>query len=82
MQKILNGLMFLVVLGCSVAGISQDDDFTNVGPRGIATQSSEGWGGNPQRALDGNTDGQWGGGSVTHTNGAPSWWEVDLRDTY
>ena len=82
MQKILNGLMFLVVLGCSVAGISQDDDFTNVGPRGIATQSSEGWSGNPQRALDGNTDGQWGGGSVTHTNGAPSWWEVDLRDTY
>ncbi|MCH2364885.1 MAG: discoidin domain-containing protein, partial [Planctomycetes bacterium] len=82
MQKTLNGLMFLVVLGCSVAGISQDDDFTNVGPRGIATQSSEGWSGNPQRALDGNTDGQWGGGSVTHTNGAPSWWEVDLRDTY
>jgi len=59
-----------------------DEGFENVGPNGIATQSSEGWGGNPQRALDGNTDGQWGGGSITHTNGAPSWWEVDLMDTY
>ena len=49
-----------------------------------ATQSSEGWGGNPNRATDGNTNGQWGGGSVTHTDnpGSPSWWEVDLLDTY
>ena len=59
-----------------------DEGFENVGPNGIATQSSEGWGGNPQRGIDGNTDGQWGGGSITHTNGAPSWWEVDLMDTY
>jgi len=59
-----------------------DEGFENVGPNGIATQSSEGWDGNPQRGIDGNTDGQWGGGSVTHTNGAPSWWEVDLMDTY
>jgi len=59
-----------------------DGGFENVGPNGIATQSSEGWGGNPQRGIDGNTDGQWGGASVTHTNGAPSWWEVDLMDTY
>ncbi len=47
-----------------------------------ASQSSEGWGGNPERAVDGNTDGQWGAGTTTHTNGAPSWWEVDLLDTY
>ncbi len=59
-----------------------DEGFENVGPNGIAIQSSEGWGGNPQRGIDGNTDGQWGGGSVTHTNGEPSWWEVDLMDTY
>ncbi|MDE0740404.1 MAG: discoidin domain-containing protein, partial [Planctomycetota bacterium] len=60
----------------------EDGGFENVGPNGIATQSSEGWGGNPQRGIDGNTDGQWGAASVTHTNGAPSWWEVDLMDTY
>ena len=59
-----------------------DEGFENVGPNGIATQSSEGWGGNPQRGIDGNTDGQWGAGTTTHTNGAPSWWEVDLMDTY
>jgi len=47
-----------------------------------ATQSSEGWGGNPERAVDGNTNGQWGAGTTTHTNGAPSWWEVDLLDTF
>ena len=49
-----------------------------------ATQSSQGWGGTPDRAVDGNTNGQWGGGSVTHTDnpGSPSWWEVDLLDTY
>ena len=54
----------------------------NVGPNGVATQSSEGWGGAPGRAIDGNTNGQWGGGSVTHTNGDNSWWEVDLQDSY
>ncbi|MDE0740754.1 MAG: discoidin domain-containing protein [Planctomycetota bacterium] len=62
-----------------------DDGYENVGPNGFATQSSEGWGGNPQRGIDGDTNGQWGGGSITHTDqldGTPSWWEVDLQDTY
>jgi len=54
----------------------------NVGPNGVATQSSEGWGGAPGRAIDGNTDGQWGAGTTTHTNGDNSWWEVDLQDSY
>ena len=54
----------------------------NVALGGRATQSSEGWGGDPMRAIDGNTSGQWGDASITHTNGAPSWWELDLRDTY
>jgi hypothetical protein len=43
-----------------------------------ATQSTEGWGGAPGRAVDGNTNGQYGGGSCTHTNGGGSWWQVDL----
>ncbi|GLW96769.1 alpha-L-fucosidase [Microtetraspora sp. NBRC 16547] len=45
-----------------------------------ATQSSLGWGGVPERAVDGNTSGVFGQGSVTHT-AEPSnqaWWQVDL----
>ncbi|XP_078693220.1 uncharacterized protein LOC144922968 [Branchiostoma floridae x Branchiostoma belcheri] len=42
-------------------------------------QSSTGYGGVAERAVDGNTDPNWGGGSCTHTNqeGTP-WWRVDL----
>jgi hypothetical protein len=44
-----------------------------------ASQSSVAFGGVPSRAVDGNTDGGWGGGSVTHThNELNAWWEVDL----
>ena len=84
MRKILSGLIFAAVVCWSAVAFAQevDDDTVNVGPRGTATQSSEGWSGNPMRAIDGNTDGQWGAGTTTHTNGSPSWWEVDLRDTY
>jgi len=44
-----------------------------------ARQSSTGYGGDPQRAVDGNTDGNYGANSVTHTdNQKEAWWEVDL----
>ncbi|GAA1717774.1 hypothetical protein GCM10009809_12130 [Isoptericola hypogeus] len=44
-----------------------------------ATQSSEYSGGAPGRAVDGNTNGVWGQGSVAHTaSGKQSWWQVDL----
>jgi hypothetical protein len=47
------------------------------------TQSSEGWGGVPKRAVDGNTNGQWGGGSCTHTqNENQPWWQIDLGREY
>ena len=59
-----------------------DEGYVNVGPNGIATQSSECCGGVPSRAIDGNTNGQWAAGSITHTSGPNSWWEVDLQDTY
>ena len=45
---------------------------------GAASSSTVGWGGEPDRAIDGNTDGNWGGGSCTHTDTNPSWWQVDL----
>jgi len=48
-------------------------------PNAVASQSSTGAGGTPDRAIDGNTNGQWSGGSVSHTNNLQnSWWEVDL----
>ena len=51
----------------------------NVARRGRATQSSTGWEAVADRALDGDTNGSWGGNSVTHThNEAHPWWEVDL----
>jgi len=45
-----------------------------------ATQSSTAWGGTPDRAVDGNTSGSWGSGSLTHTEEQVNqpWWQVDL----
>ena len=44
-----------------------------------AKQSSTGWEGNAERAVDGKTDGRYDQNSVTHTNGNDTpWWEVDL----
>ena len=44
-----------------------------------ATQSSVDFGGDARRANDGNRDGQWGSGSVTHTlTETQPWWQVDL----
>ena len=45
---------------------------------GAASSSTVGWGGEPDRAIDDNSDGNWGGGSCTHTDAAPAWWQVDL----
>ncbi|WP_409342897.1 polysaccharide lyase family 8 super-sandwich domain-containing protein [Paenibacillus sp. MBLB4367] len=45
-----------------------------------ASQSSIAYGGVPERAVDGNTNGSYSGGSVTHTteNAVQPWWQVDL----
>ena len=55
---------------------------------GAASSSTVGWGGEPDRALDGISNGAWGAGSCTHTDGAGSydvpgthWWQVDLGAT-
>ena len=51
---------------------------------GATSQSSIGWGapGNeqaePDRAIDGDKNTAWGGASCTHTDLAPTWWQVDL----
>lgn len=52
------------------------------------SQSSTGWGGVSSRAVDGNSDGRWGRGSVTHSapgterGGRVNWWKVDLLGVY
>jgi formylglycine-generating enzyme required for sulfatase activity len=51
----------------------------NLAREGKASQSSTAAGGTPERALDGRSDGNWGGHSITHTEeNKPGWWEVDL----
>ncbi len=53
---------------------------TNVAELKPASQTSEGFGGAASRAVDGNTDGNYGSNSTTHS-GSPdrnNWWQVDL----
>lgn len=46
---------------------------------GVATQSSEGWGGKASRAVDGNAATLWGSRSCTSTNTEDNpWWRMDL----
>lgn len=55
----------------------------NLARCGIAAQSSTNHGGVASRAIDGNTNGVWSVGSVTHTaNETNPWWEVTLDNTY
>ncbi len=47
-----------------------------------ASQSSTAHNGIPERAVDGNTSGNWGDDSITHTSsGVGQWWKVDLGTT-
>lgn len=47
-----------------------------------ATQSSTAAGGSPSRGIDGNTNGVWSSGTITHTdNFQNSWWQVDFNQT-
>jgi alpha-L-fucosidase len=63
-----------------------ESDPIRVGLRNVAlfkpaTQKSTAWGGTPDRAVDGNVDGAFFDGSVTHTEedgSAEPWWQVDL----
>jgi hypothetical protein len=59
---------------------------TDLALSGIATQSSTtDWGNGPavaSRAIDGDTDGNFWDGSVTHSADEQAWWQVDLGQTY
>ncbi|MFK7766743.1 MAG: DUF1553 domain-containing protein [Mariniblastus sp.] len=55
---------------------------TNVAGKGKPSQSSTGFGGLAELAIDGNTDGDFEKKSTTHTNRQRKpWWELDLGST-
>lgn len=64
----------------AVAEVLVYSEKANIAKNATATQSSVGYGGSPERAVDGDTDGKYSGKSVTHTadgDTAP-WLEIDL----
>ena len=55
----------------------------NLRLNGTASQSSTAFGGSASRAIDGNTNGVYGAGSITHTGNDPgAWWQVDLGEEH
>ncbi len=65
-----------------VAEVLVMSDGKNIAPTGKARQSSSTGDATADRAIDGNTDGQWSGNSVCHThNEREPWWELDLGRT-
>ena len=66
-----NGQLLITAIGNTA--------LTNFALNKTATQSSTTWSAPASRAVDGNTDGVWNSGSVTHTdNDFHGWWQVDL----
>jgi hypothetical protein len=54
----------------------------NLAREGKASQSSTTYGGDPARAIDGNTNGDFSADSTSHTaESADPWWELDLGKT-
>ena len=61
----------------SIAELQIFSGGVNVATTGTATAKNHAHGGKAPRAIDGNTNGNWRGGSVTHSNGS-GWLEVTL----
>lgn len=56
---------------------------TNIAKAGIATQSSEAGGAGPEKAIDGNYNTKFEGGSCSKTHKyETSWWRLDLFKPY
>ena len=59
--------------------LSTRTGYLDIAYKHTATQSSIAYGGDPSRAVDGNTSGVFGNASVTHTNDEVNpWWQVQL----
>ena len=72
----------VVMLGLLAGALTAQD--TNIASLGVAEQSTTGFGGGPERAIDGNTDGVYPNGSVSHTETGDLMplWRLDLLDTF
>ncbi|MEZ6122907.1 MAG: DUF1553 domain-containing protein [Planctomycetaceae bacterium] len=66
----------------SLAEVQVFSAAANIASTGRATQHSTAFGGPPELAIDGNTDGDFDKRSVTHTDTVKDpWWELDLQKT-
>lgn len=79
MMKLIKGIGAALLISASLVGTA-NAALMNVALGGSASQSTTGFGGLASRAIDGNTSGEWGDGSVSHTARGDNnpWWEVDL----
>ncbi len=64
----------------TLAEVEVFSDGKNVARQGKASQKNTGYGGDANRAIDGNTDGNYNSGTQTHSAEGTKdpWWEVDL----
>jgi hypothetical protein len=75
---------FGIALGASLAPAAAQSALgpVNLAPGKYVHQSSQYGGASPDLAIDGNTDGNFWNGSVTHTQSeAHAWWEIDLGES-
>ena len=65
----------------NLAEVQVFSGMVNLARQGTATQSSVEWGGVPEFAIDGNTDGVMDHHSVSHTHRDTTnpWWQLDLK---
>ena len=83
-------LWAVLAMGASVLALAPvvaqtgDDAISNIAVGATASQSSTGFGGLAERAVDGNTDGRYSNQSVTHTASSDRnpWWQVDLGEQF
>ena len=83
--KFLKAALVGLVLSTSSLFNVANATLINVALDGTASQSStsQQWGGSANRAIDDNTSGLWGDGSVTHTEtSANPFWIVDLGEEF
>ena len=77
-----NTINEIEVYGSTIAG-NNTGSSVNLALGKAVDQKTTGHGGDPERAVDGNTDGRWSSGSVTHTwSQWRPWWEVNLGAEY
>lgn len=86
-NRTLSILLVLLMLGTLNTLVAQPQwsiaDPNNIAQFKPTKQSSVFEVAHSNRAVDGNTDGNWGNRSVFHTNGSDQpWWEVNLLDVY